>query len=166
MKIIPLRNGLVALVDDEDYERVTQRKWFLKAPHNPKYSFYAHANKRKDGRGAMILLHRLVMNAPDGIEVDHIDGDGLNNQKSNLRLCNRGQNLRNQKIRNPNGLKGVFFRVSRIKKPWAARISIGGRTTAIGYFSNKIDAAISYNISAKKNFGEFARLNPIPFTYE
>lgn len=108
------------------------------------------------------MLHRVIMNAPAGMEVDHIDGDGLNCRRYNLRICTRSQNRMNQRVRITPKLsiyKGVTFDKSRDK--WCARIKYFGVTRNLGRFEHETDAAIAYNVAASKTFGEFARLNQV-----
>lgn len=162
MKTIPLTKGLVATVDDEDFERVSEHKW---STYKADKSTYAKTAIRMDGRWHCISLHRFLMNAKKGQKLDHWDGNGLNNQKSNLRFYVRGQNQMNMKCHNQHGFKGLNFRRDVFTTPWTAQINISGKNTNLGYFTSKIDAAIAYNIAAQKHFGEFAKLNPVPFTY-
>jgi hypothetical protein len=94
MKEIKLSQGKVALVDDEDFEYLNQFKWH--ASGNSKYTYYAmHRNKDRN-----LLMHRIIMNTPDNLEVDHIDHNGLNNQRLNLRNCSHSENIKNMLIRN------------------------------------------------------------------
>lgn len=112
--------------------------------------------------GRKVKLHRLIMNAPDHLEVDHINGNRLDNRKTNLRLCTREQNQRNVGINSTNtsGYKGVSW--CKPRNGWRVRIKIHGKEIQLGLFSDKIKAAIVYNEAAKKYFGEFAHLNVIP----
>jgi hypothetical protein len=146
MKQIELTQGKVTLIDDEDYEKVHQFKWSVDG------GGYAANRKHR-------ALHRFIMNAPKGMEVDHIDGDLLNNQKSNLRLCTHAQNMMNQKlpITNTSGYKGTCY--NKANKQWRAYISSGNKQIHIGYYKTKELAAIAYNIKAMTLFGDFAKLN-------
>jgi len=151
MKEIKLTKGFVALVDDEDYEYLNQFNWGISAY---KYACRAAGKLR-------ILMHREIMCAAQGQIVDHIDGNCLNNQKVNLRLCSHTQNIRNQKRRrdNSSGFKGVSWD-KRLKK-WGARIQVNGKPISLGYFSDKKRAAEEYNIAAIQHFGLFAKLNEV-----
>jgi hypothetical protein len=152
MREIKLTNSdLVALVDDEDYAAASEVKWRpLKtaAGHT-----YAYTGK--------ILLHRLVTKAPKGLIVDHIDGDGLNNQKSNLRLCTHSQNkawgTAKSRPNNTSGYRGVLYH----GKKWSARIRVNYTRHVLGSFDTKEAAALAYNEAALKHFGPYARLNNI-----
>lgn len=158
MAVIQLTQGKVALIDDEDISLVSQHKWrVLKRT-------YARAHCLVDGKYTSILLHRLIMNAPPGMEVDHIDGDGLNCVRSNMRLATRSQNIRNSGKKQfrvgaspGSAFKGVSWH--KATRKWVARIMYEGKRTSLGYFSSEVDAAITYDIAAKRFFGGFARLN-------
>lgn len=147
------------LFDDEDYNIVTQYKtWIL---HKRNDTFYVYAQINCKSKRMKIYMHRLVMHFPERKDVDHKDGDGLNNQKLNLRAATRSQNLSNQKIRpkNTTGFKGVNFD-RRTNNYFALLLVNRKRKTKCG-FTNPIDAAKAYNELAAKHFGEFANLNPI-----
>lgn len=150
MKTIPLTQGKVALIDDRDYPTVLQHRWCAAKLGN---IYYAHA--LIDGHTAS--MHRLIMGNPPGISVDHINGDGLDNRRSNLRLANQSQQGRNtpKHKNNKSGFKGVSW----CKGFWMATIYVNQRKLYLGGFRNPVDAARAYNEAAKKYFGEFARLN-------
>ena len=157
MKEISLTQGKVALVDDTDYGRLSQWKWCVGA--QTKHITYA---MRKLRGGQTQYMHRLILGLErgDGKQVDHADGDGLNNQIANLRICTVRQNHQNTRKRNMGGVskyKGVY-RSSRHRK-WYAQIKLNGRGTSLGSFSSEREAARAYNKAASKFFGEFARLN-------
>lgn len=145
------------LVDDEDYDLLSKQSWF-----RIKNNYITGNRKRKT-----VLIHRIIMNATCYQKVDHIDGNPLNNQKSNLRICTQIENVRNQKIRknNTSGYKGVTFKRRMIKNKeysyWCARLGFNNKRIHLGYFKTQIDAAKAYNIAAIKYFGEFAKLNEI-----
>ena len=126
-KKIQLSRGLFAVVDDEEYDWLSQSTW--QAVPDPKGStFYA---RRWDDT----LMHREILHAKPGQDVDHKNGDGLDNRKSNLRLCSDSQNAMNRKIRadNKTGFKGVYWRKDR--QACRAYIEVGGREIHLGYFS-------------------------------
>jgi hypothetical protein len=104
-------------------------------------------------------MHRLIMDAPANMQVDHIDGDGLNNTRSNLRLCSNMQNCHNQGVaaNNKSGYRGVSWDARRGK--WRAVIMVNGRLRSLGYHATPADAAIAYDSAARQLFGEYARLN-------
>jgi hypothetical protein len=104
-------------------------------------------------------MHRQILDAPEGVWVDHIDGDGLNNRKSNLRLCSAIENARNRRPR-PNcrsRYKGISWH--KRQKKWAVRIGKRGKGIHLGSFDDQIEAAVAYDRKAEKLFGEFAYLN-------
>lgn len=155
MKEINLSQGQVALVDDEEFESLNQYKW---SAMNRGNTFYAKRTIIVDGKQKSVLLHCAIMN---GKGVDHIDHDGLNNQKSNLRICTQSENLMNQrKQKNRSSIyKGVFF-LKRTKR-WGATIQINGKHKHLGYFASETEAAKAYNAKAIELFCEFANLNII-----
>lgn len=154
-KSIPLTQGKFALVDNEDFEKVNKYKWCFQT----RGYAYRHAPAEFYSRGCVLYMHRIIMNAPDGIEVDHINGDKLDNRRENLRFANRSQNSRNTPKRKngTSGFKGVTF-VKRLSK-WKAQIEIDNRGKYLGVFLDKEDAARAYDEVAKMYFGEFAKLN-------
>lgn len=156
-KEIPLTQGKVALVDDEDYESVNQYKWYA---NNDGKTFYARRNIPKGPRRQeTILLHRVILDAPKDMTVDHINGDGLDCRRENLRLATKMENNHNHrhKSNNKSGYTGVFFRKD-IEK-WAASIGVENRRIHLGMFSSPEEAAYAYDKAAKVYYGEFARFN-------
>jgi hypothetical protein len=139
------------MVDDDDYEKLKHFSW-----HVDKYGCV----KRHTSSGHE-LIYRKIMNAPDDKEVDHIDGNRLNNQKSNLRLANSSQNKCNRGPRrdNKSGYKGVSWHKQRNK--WTARIQAGKKYLSLGLFTSKEEAAKAYNQAAITYQNDFAYLNPI-----
>jgi hypothetical protein len=119
--------------------------------------YYAYA--KLDGR--MTYMHRLLMGNPPKMEVDHKNGDTLDNRRSNLRIVTHAQNLANQRlhVRSASGFKGVSW--DKKSKKWAAHIKYQCRKRHLGYFAVKEDAARAYNAAATELFGEYARLNPL-----
>jgi hypothetical protein len=154
MKKIKLTQGKYALVDDEDFEWVNYFKWQVGIKYKGGYRYASTTHKKKG-----ILMHRFIMKAVKGIEIDHIDGNTFNNQRKNLRFCNRSDNMKNR-IKQSNSTspyKGVGFRKDTQK--WFSRISIDGVATRLGQFLNAKEAAHAYNKAAKKYYGKFAKLN-------
>ncbi len=156
MKEIQLTKGKVAIVDDADYEWLNQWKWHAGSGRGTIYAL------RKSGKRPFmktICMHRLIMNTPNGMEVDHINMNGLDNRRKNLRNCTRIQNARNVKILSTNhsGYKGVSW--SKFANKWSAYINIDGKKSHLGYFCIVQDAARAYDKAAKEFFGEFARTN-------
>ena len=166
MKKIPLTKGQVAIVDDEDFEYLSQFKWHFKKGRCKKIGYAARCEYlgKVDGRYKQItiLMHKEIMNSFDH-EIDHRDGDGLNNQKFNLRPATSSQNAMNRtKQRFNNGptsskYKGVYWH-SR-DKHWVARITVDRRVIPIGIFCTEIDAAMAHDEAALKYHGEFAKIN-------
>ena len=156
MRFIPLTRGLWATVDDEDYEGLNQWKWCASPGTN---TFYAARSSPKPDR-CTILMHREIMDRKpgDGSQIDHIDGYGLNNQKSNLRGATHSQNLMNQRpTLGSSRFKGVSWKSAATK--WQVHICFNGKQKSLGYFDSEEDAARTYDAAALKHFGEFARLN-------
>ena len=156
MREIKLTQGKVAFVDDENYEWLNQFTWHA---HLSGHNWYAVRHlERNGGYGPIIGMHRVILNSGKGMEVDHIDGNGLNNQRSNLRLCTRNENAKNRfKIVGISKFKGVGWH-HKLRK-WRSRINVDGKSKFLGCFNSEIEAAIAYDIAAKKYHGEFARLN-------
>lgn len=160
MKEIQLTQGQVALVDDEDFEILLQWKWCAQKKRLGS-GFYAKRGTKVNRKSRNLFMHRYILNLQKGQMVDHRDGNGLNNQKSNLRLCTHSQNLCNAKRHknNTSGFRGVSLD-KRCQK-WHAQINMNGVTHSLKYFSTPQEAAIAYNNAAKKYHGEFAVLNKI-----
>jgi len=154
MKEIKLTQGFVTKVDDEDYEWLNRWRWKPQIDHN---NVYAVRNIRYNGGYKTIRMHRFIVNPPDGILIDHIDSDGLNNQKYNLRLCNECQNRAHRK---PNK-NHKYIGVGVYKNIFRARIRFNNIIYALGYFKTEKEAAIAYNIAALRLKGNFAYLNVI-----
>jgi len=163
MKQIALTQGQVALVDDEDFERLNQYKWCAHFQPNRANggSFNAVRNGKVDGKFFTVLMHREIVNAPNNKQVDHKDRDSLNNQKSNLRLADHSQNGMNRGLHknNSSGYKGVYFRKDRDR--FMARIKKNGRVISLGCYQTAAEAAHKYNEAAVELFGEFAVANEI-----
>lgn len=154
MKEIPLTQGKVALVDDEDYDWLMQWKWCAALSRGSR-NWYAVAYIN----GKRTLMHRFIMNAQKGQTLDHINGDGLYNCKSNLRFCTPTQNTQNQKLRENTSskYKGVSWYL-RAKK-WQASIMYNKKYIHLGHFTDEEKAARAYDNAAVVLFKEFARLN-------
>ncbi len=152
MKVILLTKERHAIVDEEDFESLSKYSWFF----NDKNGYTAKNNPKCDGIRKKEYMHRFIMNAPKGMEVDHINGDKLDNRKCNLRICTRSENNGNmRKTRGISKYKGVVWH--KTDKKWQAQLS----KKYIGYFNSEIEAALAYNEDAKKYFGEFAKLNEV-----
>ena len=159
MRKIHIGKGFYALVDDEDYERVSNRKWYPRIMPNTIY-----VNEKTTGKWG-ISLHRFIMNAKSGFVVDHINHNGLDNRKSNLRLCSHMENCYNSKLSRANktGYKGVWWDKKRRK--FEAYITANKKRKNLGRFELACDAAMAYNIHADELHGEYAFLNISPMNY-
>lgn len=146
---------LVALVDDLDFEKLNQYKWYAL---NCKGIFYARTAIPFEGKQKILIMHRLILDAPKDMMVDHRDGNGLNNQRSNIRLCTRGQNKMNQNTRSGSSqFKGVTW--NKRAKKWRAFITVDSKLMYLGSFKSEVAAAKKYDIKAKDLHGDFANLN-------
>lgn len=154
MKRIKLTQGKYALVDDADFEYLNKFKWCI---NNSGY-----AVRRVGGRKAKLtIMHRVLMGAQEGQEVDHANRDKLDNRMSNLRFVTRAQNIANTPLskRNTSGFKGVHW--NKAKGKWQIRIGFEGKVVSLGYHNNKVEAAKRYNEKALELYGNHAWLNPI-----
>lgn len=160
MKYIKLTKGLEAVVDDEDYERVNKLKWF--ASDSGKGNYYAARGITQSETGPKkMYMHRFIIGLTDlSMQVDHIDGNRLNNQRSNLRVVTSIQNIMNAKSHGKCPYKGVsYYRAGR--KHYLAKIMAEGKRHILGYYKTPEEAARVYNEAAIKFFGEYAKLNDI-----
>jgi hypothetical protein len=151
-RLIPLTRGKFAIVDADDYQFLSKYTWFAEGT-----SKHCYAVRKKNGRS--IKMHRQIMNAPDHLVVDHIDHNGLNNRKENLRICTFAENCRNIRstASKTSKYKGVHWN-KRMKK-WAAQITFENKTYHLGYFTNETAAARAYDEKAAELHGQFASLN-------
>lgn len=165
MKKIPLTRGFEALVDDEDFEMLNKWKWSIGAIRcTAMRRAMSHPAVKEAGKETTIYMHRIILNTPKGLQTDHIDGNPLNNQKSNLRICTHSQNQMNKGVgrNNSSGFKGVYWHKKANK--WMAYVIKNKKHIHLGLFDNLKKAALAYNQAATKYHGEFARLNVIPNT--
>lgn len=155
MRNIPLTQGKVAIVNDGDYSVLSQFKWF--AQYNDG-NWYAMRNTQKDGKIRLVSMHRQILGDPQNMQIDHADGDGLNNIRSNLRICTNAQNSMNRrKLISRSGFKGVRWCCTAGK--YRAQIVLNSRHIHLGYFTDKLKAAKAYDIAARRLFGKFAFTN-------
>lgn len=158
-KQIPLTQGKFALVDDEDFDDLAPHKWF--------YGCDGYAARNSTGtwpRRHTIMMHRVITDAPKGLQVDHINGNKIDNRRRNLRIVTSAQNRYNS-----NASKGVVGRTSRYKgvswnpnsRKWSARICENGKDVNLLFTESEVEAALAYNKAAIRIYGEFARLNDI-----
>lgn len=151
---IELSDGSFALVDHEAYTLVAAINWH----HTNNGYARGYAGKKLGGPGEYVRMHRFILglSTSDPREVDHINGDRLDNRRANLRICSRTENGRNLTIysNNSSGFKGVDWH----KGAWRARIKVNKQSNLLGYFSTSEAAYAAYCEAAKKYFGEFARI--------
>lgn len=192
MKIKLRNKDKYFFIDDEDYNLIKDFKWYLFFSRSKEYvmtiarrkdgklvplvSLSEIAKKRREltnenrfnssclynNSRTSVILHRLIMNFPKNREIDHINGNGLDNRKSNLRICTRFENGKNRKKSslNTSGFYGVHLsKDGKRKKRWTSMIRVGGKKKYIGRFFTKTEAAIAYDEQAKKYHGAFATLN-------
>jgi hypothetical protein len=150
--LIPLTRGLFAIVDHDDYERITAHKWHAGAN---KGRFYA----QRTSNGKTIKMHHEIIDVPPSFVCDHINHNTLDNRKCNLRICTPAQNTRNQipGLRGTSRYKGVSWH--KEKRKWQANIRYNNEYIHLGYFDYEQDAAIAYDDMAIELFGPFACLN-------
>ncbi|QJT70429.1 hypothetical protein [Microcystis phage MaeS] len=155
-KEIVLSNGDVTIVDDEDFEYLNQFKWYL-----GNYGYARRNAKVNDGKRKTLFIHRIVTNALDGEVIDHINRNRLDNRKENLRKVTMQQNRINSdnQTGNTSHFRGVSYNKRTGKRK--AQIKCNYKTHTLGYFSTEEEAALKYNESAVKYFGEYAVLNEL-----
>ena len=156
---IILTKGKVAIVDSNDYEYLSQWKWCCSEDGYAVRS--EKSNERKNNIRKQIKMHRVIMNPISKINIDHIDGDKLNNCKHNLRIATTSQNGMNRKksANCTSKFKGVYW--NKTEKKWKVTIRSNSKYYHLGYFKSETEAAIAYNNKAKELHGEFANLNVI-----
>lgn len=159
MKEIKLQREMVTQVDDEDYDELIRYKWFA---NQCGHQFYASRHEPMVNwvQGKVIRMHQQIMTPPEGMRIDHIDMDGLNNQRKNLRICTHQQNLRNRESTKGSSsqYKGVCW--DKERKKWMATIKKDiGQQLYLGRYDSEELAALAYNKKATELFGEFARPN-------
>ena len=156
MKQINLNQNYVAIVDDEDYERVSALKWYVDKRKN---RVYVKAFLWIEGKLKSIYLHRFIMDIKDPkIKVDHVNGDSLNNTTKNLRIASHKQNSRGKHVlhsNNKTGYRGVFFNKDCPSKPWMVSSSFNGKSVYVGSFKTSKEAALAFDAYAKENYKDF-----------
>jgi len=157
--------GKFLIVDDDKYEHlITNYNWHIDV------NGYAVAYQRGShkaikgqrlGKVTLVRAHRVIMNCPDDMVIDHINGMPLDCRVENLRICTRQENQRNKRIKRNKTVKykGVYFKPQNLKKQWYALIGVNNKSYNLGTFNSAIDAAHAYDKKAKELFGEFAHLN-------
>jgi phage-related minor tail protein len=153
---------MYALVDDEDYKRLNKYKWRM----NKRGYACTSVWLKGTGKGTVLLMHRLVLNTPKGMDTEHRDQNKLNNQKSNLRVATRSQNMMNVIRKNNPAAHSKYKGVSKLNRPnlknkWLAYIRMDYKMHYFGYYATQEEAAHVYNQAAEQLFGDFASLNEI-----
>lgn len=152
--LVPLSRGQVAVIDASDVSLIAGRKWHAqRGPH----TWYAAANETApDGKRTLVRMHRLIIGAAPDVVVDHIDSNGLNCRRHNLRVATHAENMRNRRIgvNNTSGFKGVHWH--RRKGQWMAQIRVDTRNVYLGMFTDPVEAHRAYCHAAVKYHGDFA----------
>jgi hypothetical protein len=150
MKEIPLTHGKVAIVDDEDFEKIKNIHWTYRSCPTSAYALGCF-------EGKMVFMHRMIVDVDANMQIDHISGNGLDNRKENLRLATPQQNTWNRSVskRNKTGFKGIW----KERTKYSAGICINKLKIRLGRYKKPEDAARAYDKAAKYFFGSFARLN-------
>lgn len=157
MTSIELTQGKWALVDNCDLGMLAQYSWYCM--NNKGRGFYAVSTTGHGVNRRRVFMHRLLVSAPPGMFVDHVNGDGLDNRRDNLRLATHKQNCRNQKVLT--GKLSRFKGVTWLKGEgvWYAQIMCNKKNHNLGRFADEVEAARAYDAAAQQLFGEFARTN-------
>jgi len=160
LKKIPLTQGYYALVDDDMFDYLNQWKWCV-LTSKAKNAFYAKRTIKVNRKQKTVLMHKLIMQCVGNNRIDHEDGNGLNNQRYNMRFCTISQNNMNSaKPKNASSIwKGVYWDKANLN--WRAQIKINKKAICLGRFKDEHSAAIVYNHKAIELFGEFAKLNQL-----
>lgn len=154
MKTIPLTQGKVAIVDDEDYSKISAYKWYVSGKNGN-----AYAATRINGGN--VQMHRFILNPKSGVFVDHINRNPFDNRKENLRACTHQQNMFNQAPpkNKTSKYKGVHWH--KRDNRWVSSIRFNDKLFHLGNFKDEIDAALYYDVAAQLFYGEFAYLNNV-----
>ncbi len=152
---IPLTQGKFAIIDDEDYPLISSYKWYYDQIG------YAATNlsRKKFGKQShhTLRMHVLLLGKKNGYEIDHVNKNGLDNRRINIRLCRHAENIHNAKMRKDN--TSGYFGVKRNGRNWCAQIWNNMKQINLGTYKTKTEAALAYNQAALKYHGEFAKLN-------
>lgn len=149
--------GREVLYDEEDACHVVGKNWVVRVSGNTAY--LQRCLYEEGSYAGYESLHRLIAGCPEGMVVDHVNGNGLDNRRENLRICSQQQNLRNRKIHknNRSGFKGVYYDSGCTRRPWRAEIRANGKKIGLGYFVDPEEAHKAYLDASAKLHGEFAR---------
>lgn len=160
MKKLKLSQGYYALIDDINFDNLNQYKWSVSSIKNHK-TRYALRYYRIGNKKTSLKMHRAILRIEnnDGKLTDHIDGNGLNNQINNLRVCTAGENSRNRGKYKYGSSKFIGVCWSKKRKTFQSQVEKEGKVYWLGYFTKEELAAEAYNKKARELFGDFARLN-------
>lgn len=152
VSLIPLGRKVYAIVDTKNLRLLSVNKWHIAITPYKRYA-------RRCGQGETVYMHREILDAPEGFEIDHINGNGLDNREANLRICTTSQNQQNstKKANQSSLFKGVDW--DKAAGKWRARITVSRKLIYIGRYKSELMAAKAYDIKAVELFGEFANLN-------
>ncbi len=152
---VPLTQGKVAVIDALDAETVSEYNWHAKQNGKRLYAFARTVGP--SGKVHDIQMHRLLMGEPDNMDIDHVDGDGLNNRRNNLRLATKSENGRNRgaNVTNTSGFKGVSWHKAAGR--WLAQITVKRKNKYLGLYNTPEEAHAAYCDASKKYHGEFGR---------
>lgn len=150
---VPLTWDMEAIIDAADVGLISGRNWHTR---KSKVTFYARGNMCRPGKWRLIFMHRLIMNAPDDLMIDHINGNGLDNRRCNLRFADKYQNAANRRPNKNKGdvPKGVSLEAASGR--WKAGIEVRGKSIFLGRFSSPEAAGAAYREASARYFGEFA----------
>lgn len=166
--MLTTKNGFIFQVDDQDVLLASEKGWcgynsfcYRTDGKRGKIQKRIMRNIIHNGKRTTEQLHRCILNATAGTEIDHINGDTLDCRRNNLRVCTRAQNGANRgnPLNNASGYKGVTWH--KVGKRWQSQIKVNGKRKYIGLFKTKEEAALAYNREALRQFGEFAKLNEL-----
>ena len=159
---IQLTQNKATMVDDADYEWLSKNGWYAR---NTRGLFYAQRTLRTaDGKRHQVLMHREIWkhhhgSIPKGMEIDHINGNPLDNRLENLRLCTHAQNMANERKKAPHSSKYRGVNFNKYKGRWEAKIQSNSKPIHIGTFISETEAAKAYDTMAQELFGNLAQLN-------
>ena len=154
MKSIKLTQGKITLVSDEDFDLLKSHNWFYHKSNHNGNGGYAERNVYVNGKQVSLKMHRVILNAQNNFEVDHINSDKLDNRRENLRLAKKGENQKNvgKRKNNTSGFKGINWHCNK----WRARININNQSIYLGHFETKQKAFYWYCLAANIIHQEFA----------
>lgn len=161
MREIPLTKGHVALVDEADYERVSALRWYAMNCHG-RTLYAARGRVLRSDPPKKVLMHRFILGVPAGMVIDHINGNGLDNRRANLRVCSHLENCGNGPARGTSsGHKNISYRPQHKRKPYVVQITRDGKNHYCGSFADLHSAVAARNTAVVRIWGEFARIDDV-----